>query len=70
METERKQFNLFIRRWQARLFIAGLILPAIIFVTLGLVFRMEADTSVIAALIVGGSFLLVALILQGWRYER
>jgi hypothetical protein len=70
MDADRKQFNFFIRRWQVRLFILGLILPALLFVVLGLVLRMETDTSAIASVIIGAAFLLVALVLQGWRFER
>jgi hypothetical protein len=70
MDADNKQFNLFVRRWQVRLFILGMTLPALIFVTFGFVFRREEDGSAFAGIIVGAAFLLVALLLQGWRYRR
>jgi predicted permease len=70
MDAERKNFNFFVRRWQLRLFILGIILPALLFFSLAIVLRMETDVVGIGCTFLGAVFLLVALILQGWRFER
>ena len=70
MEPSQLEFNLFIRRWQVRLFIAAFTLPALMIVFLAGVLRMEADVIVISGGMLCAAFLLTCLLLQLWRIEK
>lgn len=70
MEPSRQEFNLFIRRWQVRLFIAAFTLPALLFVFRVFFLRGEEDVTMYACVITGGVFLLTTLLLQAWCFEK
>ncbi|MEP4077923.1 hypothetical protein [Haloferula sp.] len=70
MNEQTLEHDFFIRRWQVRLVIAGLVLPPLLFVALTFGLGREEDGSAICGAIVAGPLLLTALILQGMRLPK
>ena len=69
MDTQRQQFNWFVRRWQVRLFAAAFVLPMVWFVICVFLLRQETDGTFVSAILLAGALLLATLLLQLWRVK-
>ena len=65
MEPSQESFNWFIRRWQVRLFVAGFVLPAIMFALFVFVDR-AGEESTVACGLTAAVMLLTSFLLQCW----